>query len=281
MSDATSLAGKYTQVMSQITDARLVSERQFLGVAALLFVTSSAVTIFWCASMSEMGEMPMPGGWTMSMVWMPICGEMWSGRVTAFLGMWVVMMAAMMLPSLVPMLLRYRHALMRTGETRLGRPTTIAGVGYFFVWSLFGMAAFLVGATLSAVEVQQPALARAVPIAVGGVVLIAGVIQFTAWKAHNLTCWREVLWFGRPLSANPGAAWRQGVGLALHCGRCCANLMVILPAIGIMDLRAMVFVTAAITAERLAPARERVAQAIGAVVVGAGVILIAQAAGLP
>jgi predicted metal-binding membrane protein len=262
MSDATSLGDNYTRAIPPITDARLVSERQFLGVAALLFMTSSAVTIFWCASMSEMGEMPMPGGWTMSMVWMPMCGEMWAGRTAPFLGMWIVMMVAMMLPSLVPMLLRYRRAVGRTGETRLSRLTALVGFGYFFVWSLFGMAAFLVGATLSAVEVQQPALARAVPIAVGGVVLIAGAIQFTAWKAHNLTCWREVLWFGRPLSANPGAAWRQGVGLALHCSRCCANLMVILPAIGIMDLRAMVFVTAAITAERLAPARERVAQAI-------------------
>jgi predicted metal-binding membrane protein len=56
--------------------------------------------------------------------------------------------------------------------------------------------------------------------------------------------------------------------------------MVILLVIGIMDLRAMVLVTAAITVERLAPAGERVARAIGTAVVGAGVILIAQAAGL-
>jgi predicted metal-binding membrane protein len=280
MSDATSLADEYTRVIPQITDARLVSERHFLGIAALLFMTSSAVTIFWCTSMSEMGEMPMPGGWTMSMAWMPICGEMWPGREAPFLGMWVAMMVAMMLPSLVPMLLRYRRAVGRTGETRLSRLTALVGIGYFFVWSLFGTATFLVGAALTAVEVQQPALARAVPIAVGGLVLIAGAIQFTAWKAHNLTCWREGLRFGRPLLANPGAAWRHGVGLAVDCSRCCANLMVILPAIGIMDLRAMVFVTAAITAERLAPAGERVARAIGAVVVGTGVILIAQAAGL-
>jgi predicted metal-binding membrane protein len=50
--------------------------------------------------------------------------------------------------------------------------------------------------------------------------------------------------------------------------------------IGIMDLRVMAVVTAAITLERLAPAGERVARAIGAVVVGAGMVLIAQAAGL-
>ena len=50
----------------------------------------------------------------------------------------------------------------------------VASVGYFFVWTVFGMAAFALGVTLAAIEMQQPALARAVPIAVGVVVLMAG-----------------------------------------------------------------------------------------------------------
>jgi predicted metal-binding membrane protein len=52
-----------------------------------------------------------------------------------------------------------------------------------------------------------------------------------------------------------GAAWRYGVRLGLHCGYRCGGLMVILLVIGIMDLRAMVVATAAITIERLAPGR--------------------------
>jgi predicted metal-binding membrane protein len=277
MSDAMSLANNLERVISPITDARVVPQRKFLGVAALLFITSSAMTISWCASMSEMGEVPMPGGWTMSTAWMPMCGETWPGAAAPFLAMWVVMMVAMMLPSLVPKLSRYRRAVGRMGETRLGRLTALVGFGYFFVWTLLGMAAFPVGAALAAVEVQQPALARAVPLTVGVVVLIGGAIQFTAWKVRHLTCCCETLGPGRP---NPSMAWRHGVRLALHCSGCCANLMVILLVIGIMDLRAMAFVTAAITVERLAPARERVARAIGAVVVGVGLTLIAQAAGL-
>jgi len=51
-----------------------------------------------------MGEMPMPGGWTMSMAWMRMPGQTWPGAAASFLGMWIVMMVAMMLPSLVPML---------------------------------------------------------------------------------------------------------------------------------------------------------------------------------
>jgi predicted metal-binding membrane protein len=56
--------------------------------------------------------------------------------------------------------------------------------------------------------------------------------------------------------------------------------MVVLLVLGVMDLRAMTVVGAAITAERLAPAGERVARAIGVVVVGAGLLLLTRAAGL-
>jgi predicted metal-binding membrane protein len=334
------------------------SQRAFFGVSALLFAASTAVTILWCASMSAMGGMPMPGGWMMSMAWMRMPGQTWPRAAASFLGMWVVMMVAMMLPSLVPMLWRYRQAVgrpaasaptspfelpafakasarsrrsslhiqpasgggrrglavalraeadkatascadqpplklrrsagalakaeapRRRGEARLGRLTALVGVGYFCVWTVFGMAAFPLGVALAAVEMEEPALARAVPIAVGVVVLMAGSLQLTAWKARHLACCREAPGRGHTLSADVGTAWRHGLRLGLHCSLCCAGLMAILLVIGVMDLRAMVVVAAAITVERLAPAGERVARAIGAVVVGAGLFLIARAAGL-
>ena len=252
------------------------SQRAFYGVSALLFVASAALTIGWCASMSEVGGMAMPGGWTMSMAWMRMPGQTWPGAAASFLGMWVVMMVAMMLPSLVPMLWRYRRAVGRTGETRLGRLTALVGVGYFFVWTVLGMAAFPLGIVLAAVAMQQPALARAVPTAVGVVVLSAGALQLTAWKARHLACCREIPGRGRTLPADVGTAWRHGLRLGLHCSQCCAGLMAILLVLGVMDLRAMAVVAAAITVERLAPACERVARAIGAVVVGAGLFLIAR-----
>ena len=176
------------------------------------------------------------------------------------------------------MLWRYRQAVGRTGETRLGRLTALVGAGYFFVWTVFGMATFPLGVALAAVEMQQPALARAVPIVVGVVVLIAGSLQLTAWKARHLACCREAP--GRTLPADAGTAWRHGLHLGLYCSYCCVGLMAILLVIGVMDLRAMAVVAAAITIERLAPAGERVARAIGAVVVGAGLFLFARAAGL-
>jgi predicted metal-binding membrane protein len=256
------------------------SRRAFLGVSALLFAASAAATIAWCASMSGDGEMPMPGGWTMSMAWMRMPGQTWPAAAASFLGMWTVMMVAMMLPSLVPMLRRYREAVGRTGETRLGPLTALVGLGYFLVWTAFGVAAFPLGVALAAIEMQQPSLARAVPIAVGVVVLIAGVLQLTAWKARHLACCRESPGRGRSLPADAGTAWRHGLRLGLHCTQCCAGPIAILLVIGVMDLRAMAVVAAAITVERLAPAGERVARGIGAAVVGAGLLLIARAAGL-
>ncbi len=220
----------------------------------------------------------MPGGWTMSMAWMRMPGQTWPAAMASFLGMWVVMMVAMMLPSFVPALWRYRQAVGRTGTMRLGLLTAIVGVGYFFVWTVCGIAAFPLGVALAAVEMQQPALARAVPIAVAMIVVIAGVLQFTGWKARHLACFREAP--GRTLPADARTAWRHGLRLGLHCGQCCASLIAILLVIGVMDLRVMAAVTAAITVERLAPASEQVARAIGVVVVGTGLFLIARSAGL-
>ena len=265
--------------ISRRTASERASQRAFLGVSALLFAASAAVTIAWCGSMS-MGEMPMPGGWTMSMAWMRMPGQTWPGAAASFLGMWVAMMVAMMLPSLVPMLWRYRQAVGGAGEERLGRLTLLVGASYFLVWTAFGVAAFPLGVALAAFERERPALARAVPIAVPVVVLLAGCLQLTAWKARHLACCREVPGRGLSLPADAGTAWRHGLRLGLHCSSCCAGLMAILLVAGIMDLRAMAGVAAAIAVERLAPAGERVARAIGVVVVGAGLFLIARAAGL-
>ena len=266
--------------ISRRTMSERASRGAFLGISALLFAASAAVTVAWCASMAAMDGMPMPGGWTMSMAWMPMPGQSWPGAAASFLAMWVVMMLAMMLPSLAPALWRYRRAVGGMGETRPGRPTALVGVGYFAVWTVLGMAAFPLGVALATLAMQKPALARAVPVAAGVVVLMAGVLQLTAWKARHLACSRDLHGRGGALRADAATAWRHGLRLGLHCACCCVPLMAIFLVVGIMDLRAMAVTTAAITVERLAPAGERVALATGAVAAGAGFLLIARAAGL-
>jgi predicted metal-binding membrane protein len=254
------------------------SERSFVAVAALLFAVSAALTIAGCTSMSAMGGMQMPGGWTMSMAWMRMPGQTWFEAAASFSGMWIVMMPAMMLPSVTPTLWRYREAV--GGTTKCpDRLTALVGLGYFFVWALVGPAIYPLGVALAAEEMAKPPLARAVPVLVGAVMLAAGAFQFTAWKAYHLACCRESPKHNHPLPATAASAWRHGLCLGLHCSYGCAGMTAILLVSGVMDLRAMAAVTAAITAERLAPDGERVARAFGAVAAAAGSFLIARAAG--
>lgn len=256
------------------------SRYAFLGVCALLFAASAAGTISWCASMATMGERSMPGGWTISMAWMRMPGQTWPAVGASFFGMWVVMMVAMMLPCLAPMLWRYRQAIAHTSKRRLGSLTALVATGYFFVWAVYGMIVFPAGVALAAVEMQRAALARAVPTAVGVLVLLAGALQFTTWKARRLACCRSAAGCGRTLPAEARTAWRYGLRLGLHCSACCASMTAILLVVGIMDLRAMAGVTAATTLERFAPAGAHVARGIGTMAVGAGMLLIARAVGL-
>lgn len=223
-----------------------------------------------------------------SMGWTPMQGQTWLGAGASFLAMWTVMMVVMMLPALVPMLGRYRRAVGRgsgadragTGEPRLGRWTAVAALGYFTVWTALGAALYPPGAALASLLAERPALTGAAPIAVGVVVLLAGCLQLTPWKARQLRCCREAPGPGRALPAGAGTAWRHGLRLGRHCVLCCAGQMAVLLALGVMDLRAMIVVTAAIAAERLLPAGERVARATGLVAVAAGLLLIARATGL-
>jgi predicted metal-binding membrane protein len=132
---------------------------------------------------------------------------------------------------------------------------------------------------LAAIEMRPP-MTRTVPMAIGVVVLLAGILQLTAWKARHLACCREAPRRGGVLPANAGTAWRHGLRLGRHCSYCCAGAMAVLLVVGVMDLRAMALVTAAITVERLAPAGKYIARVLGAVVAGAGLFLIAGASGL-
>jgi predicted metal-binding membrane protein len=172
------------------------------------------------------------------------------------------------------MLWRYRQAVRSRGESRLGRLTLLAGLGYFVAWSLVGLAVFPLGVVLATLEMEHSVLAHAVPLAGGVVILIAGAVQLTSWKAHHLASCQELPARGQMMVAQATTAWRQGLRFGLHCSLSCANLTAILLVIGVMDLRAMAVITAAITAERLAPAGACVAQVTGAVVIVGGVWLI-------
>ena len=218
----------------------------------------------------------MPGGWALSMMWMRMPGQTWLGAAASFAGMWVAMMVAMMLPSLTPMLWRYRQAI-GAGATRSGWLTSIVGAAYFAVWAVMGVIVFPLGVALAASLMREPAFARVVPIVAGAAVLTAGGLQYTEWKARHLAFCRNTLGCGRTLPADAGSAWRHGFRLGLHCSHSCAGLTAVALGLGVMDVRVMAAVTAAITAEHLAPAGVRVARINGGLGLAAGLLLIARA----
>jgi predicted metal-binding membrane protein len=224
------------------------------------------------------GGMPMPGGWTMSMAWMRMPGQTWLGAAGMFMAMWVVMMVAMMLPSLVPTLSSYRRSLGRVGGARLDGLTALAGAGYFFIWTVVGIVAYPLGVAWAAAAMRWPAVARIVPEATGAVILLAGFLQLTAWKASRLeTCRGSSCGSAQPPTAR--AAWRHGLRLGAHCTLCCSGLMAILLVGGVMDLGVMVAVAAAITIERLAPWPRHAARAVGLAAVALGIVVLARGLG--
>jgi len=251
----------------------MVSDRAFLGVTALLFLGSAAVTIAWCGSMSAMPGMEMPGGWTMSMAWMRMPGQTWAGAAGTFLGMWTVMMMAMMLPAVLPALRSYRRAV---AGARVDMLTACAAAAYFLVWALCGALIFAIGIVLADVEMQSPAFARAVPALAGLVLLMAGALQLSRWKERQLACCRHST-ACPPRGTDARTAWRHGFDLGLKCCTCCAPLTAMLLVVGVMDLGAMAAASVAIALERLVPRGRRIARASGILLFGAGLTMLAGA----
>src|SRR5690348_13007284 len=83
------------------TDPERIVRWIFCGVAVAAFAAAATLTIARCSAMAADG-MPMPGGWVLSKMWMPMPGQGWPAAAASFLGMWTPMMIAMMLPPLMP-----------------------------------------------------------------------------------------------------------------------------------------------------------------------------------
>jgi len=160
-----------------------------------------------------MGQIPMPGGWSMSAMWLPVCGQSWLGAASGFIGRWAAMMVPMMLPLAVQPLWRYRTTL----EGRAFLLTVAAGLAWAATWTALGLPVYLAGAAVAQALPKMPALARVVPV----MAAVAGVTG-AAW---HLAAWRRRP-VHRALSGPPvcAAALRHGARLGDHCVRRCAGL---------------------------------------------------------
>jgi predicted metal-binding membrane protein len=191
---------------------------------------------------------------------------------SAFLVIWLAMMAAMMFPSVWPAVLLYAVA-----ARKRGRGSALLFVaGYLLAWEGFGMVAYAGYVGAGVVLSSSAGLMARLPLLTGIFVVLAGLYQFTPLKkvclAHCqgpleylLLHWRE----------GARGALRMGLGHGSYCLGCCWGLMVALLALGLMDLRWMVTVAAAIAFEKIGPRHPAIPRAVGIGLVIVGVAVAA------
>lgn len=223
------------------------------------------------------GAMPMPGGWTMSMVWMPMADQSRIGALAMFAGMWLTMMVAMMLPSSLPMLLLYRRVVQSRGERYAAALVWLMAAGYFLVWTAFGVAAYIAGATIAGAAMHSASVSHAIPLAAGLALVVGGAYQLSPWKAACLRhCQDPFSLIGRHLHRGWWGALSIGAHHGLFCTGCCWALMLMQLVMGVMNIAAMAAIAAVIAMEKLLARGRLIARVVGIVAIGAGVITLSR-----
>ena len=252
-------------------------KRWWLVSAALATLAAWVFTVRSADSMSS--TMPMPGGWSMSMAWMGM-GEGAFAHAAMFLTMWTVMMVAMMLPSVLPAVLLHQRLI----SSRIDQGHPAAGssalllVGYFSVWAAFGLVAYAVGMTVSALSMRHARVSLLIPAATGATLIAAGVYQLTAWKRQCLRHCRSPLdFFLRHQIRGASHSWKFGLHHGAYCAGCCWGLMAIQLALGVMSVPLMLLVAAVILLEKQWRHGQALASVAGVSAIMCGVVLVLRA----
>ncbi len=192
--------------------------------------------------------------------------------------MWWVMMFGMMVPSAAPMILTF-DALQRRKRERAEAyvPTALFVAGYLLVWGAFSLAATMAQWGLQQSMLLTPTLALGPPAFGGALFILAGLYQFSPLKhaclrqcrspfAFVLNHWRD----------GSGGAVRMGASHGLYCLGCCWVLMVLLFAMGVMNLLWVAAIAVFVFAEKLLPGGPWIGRAGGVAMMAFGAWLIAQ-----
>lgn len=248
------------------TRDRIVVSLALLGVTAIawlyLFVAQRQMA---AADMGNMAGMAMPpAAWGTS-------------RFALTFAMWWIMMLGMMLPSAAPMILTFATIARRLKERgQAFVPASVFALGYLLSWGAFSAAATLLQWGLDRTALLSPMM-QTKGVIIGGVLfLVAGLYQFTPFKyaclrhcrspfAFLLNHWRDG-WSG---------ALRMGVQHGLYCLGCCWVLMLLLFAVGVMNLVWVAVLAAFVFAEKLLPGGLWIARIAGVLLVAFGAHLLA------
>jgi predicted metal-binding membrane protein len=191
-----------------------------------------------------------------------------------FLALWVLMMAAMMLPSVAPVAVLWTRSIsgVSAGPARVVRMSQFLG-GYLLAWAACGAVAFAALAGTGRLLAASATAAKWLGVAI---FITAGIYQFTAWKDWCLRRCRS------PVGAllyylgfkGPSRDIRVGLHHGATCVGCCWGLMILLIAVGVMNLAVMAALAAVIFVEKLWRHGKPFSQAVGIVLVAIGIVAI-------
>ncbi len=236
---------------------RLIVTAGLLALTALAWV--------YIARMAAM----MPAHHAMAM---PQAGP-WSVADTGGLVvMWIVMMMAMMIPSVAPVILLFANISRRRRlQGVLATSASVFTLGYLLAWTGYAVLAALAQSLLHSAAFLSPAMTSRSPLLGGGLLMLAGVYQWLPLKGACLSHCRSPLGFF-------STEWREGASGALvmgfrhgsYCVGCCWALMALLFVAGVMNLFWVVVIAGFVLAEKVVPNGRLVGRITGALLAGWG-----------
>jgi predicted metal-binding membrane protein len=191
-----------------------------------------------------------------------------------FLGLWALMMAAMMLPSVAPVAVLWTRLITgaSAGPARLLRISVFLA-GYLLAWTVVGSVAFAALAGTGRLLRASPAAAKWLGVAI---FIAAGIYQLTPWKDWCLRRCRSPIGALMYYLGFKGRSRDLRVGLhhGATCAGCCWGLMIVLIAVGVMNVAVMAALAVVIFAEKLWRYGKRFGEAVGVLLVVIGVLAI-------
>ncbi len=192
--------------------------------------------------------------------------------------MWIAMVLAMMLPAAGPMVLTYSE-MAETAARNGGRAVSplVLIAGYGLVWAGFAVSAVALQLALTRAALLDPSMASASTLFSGAVFVAAGLYQFSALKLACVTlCQQPAPFFSANWSERSGDIFRLGVRQGAYCVGCCWAMMIVMFAVGVMNVIWMATLGFIMAAEKIA-ATTRFSKAIGIVFILIGVGFVAAA----
>ena len=219
----------------------------------LLLLLSGVVVIAWAVTIERMQGMDEGPGTDL-------------GGLGWYLGIWVTMTAAMMLPSEAP-------AALLVARLRRGLPAVLFLAGYLAVWTAYGIAAYVLYRLVTSFDTGWLAWDEGGPYVAGGAIVASGLYELTPLKHRSL---------GRCRSPHSdGPAFRSGLAEGLNCVGCSGGLMVVLFALGVMSVVWMLVVAGVIFAQKALPRGLRLTRVVAPALLALGIWVAVSPSSVP